>query len=828
MASLVRPASCLSGGGRLPCRFRVTTRGDAFQQVPHALVPGDVDRSRTLSPSVETAAEKAQSPPPRTESGVGEGLFPRPGPGPQNAPPVPAGTVRGPHPACAGPSAVRTAVSTDGNPARFTCALFACLSALLLAGCTATPRTSGTSFGPAGPPGAGIASTQAPVASADPWTLTTTTLDVSYRGTYLGNGTLGQRLMHQGTGWGPEGPLPAFMAGLYEEEHLVTLPSPTAVDLIAGDRHFMGDPRQIRSFRQELSLRAGTLTTDAVWDTGQGALRVVIRTFVARHDPALAQVQLRLRAARPLDLRLVTGGALGGDFEAPQVTAHGDGVELLATTHRGRVPLAQVDRVTARGFAIGRPSVNTDGAASRSLRLPGSGEVVITRIVATLAGDAGGSASDPGRLLDRARQLASRAAAAGDEALFARHRAAWERLWQSDVEIEGAPQDQQAVRSFLFYLLQSARAGGDASIPPMGLSGDAFGGHIFWDAETWIFPALLAFHPDLARPLLEYRFRTLPAARANARAAGCAGASYAWESAANGTEQAPEPFRHGRHVTADVALAVWQYYAATRDRTWLAAHGWPILQATAEYWVSRARPVGKGDRFGITQVTTPDENAGLVNNSAWVNFAARCNLEAAAAAAAALGRPADPRWTRLARGLILTRDPATGLLREHDAYRGLKIKQADTLLLLYPGALQLPKAEKERLYDYYAPRAITAGPAMTDSIHAIVAAALGRPEEAYRQFQASCQPFLRPPFLMFSEKRSRDNLYFLTGAAGSLQAVLYGFGGLRLGDPDCATDDPLLPPAWQSLTLRGVAWQGRRYDRVIRRGQAPRWEVRRG
>jgi hypothetical protein len=41
----------------------------------------------------------AQRPPSHTDSGVGGGLSPRPGSGPQDAPPVPAGTVRGPHPA---------------------------------------------------------------------------------------------------------------------------------------------------------------------------------------------------------------------------------------------------------------------------------------------------------------------------------------------------------------------------------------------------------------------------------------------------------------------------------------------------------------------------------------------------------------------------------------------------------------------------------------------------------------------------------------------------------------------------------------------------------
>jgi trehalose/maltose hydrolase-like predicted phosphorylase len=663
-------------------------------------------------------------------------------------------------------------------------------------------------------------------------------IDPDDRGAFLGNGTLGLRVRQQGTGWWhpsttgreeaqgpgrasseafPAGPLPAFMAGLYEDEHLVTVPAPTAIDLVVGDRHFMADPGHIRNFRQTLSLREGVLTTEADWDTGAGNLRVAIRTLVARHDPHLSMVELRLRAGKAMELRLLRASEPGGDFEGATWSVRDDSFELQARTRQGGVRFAQVDRLLVGDSPVAPGNASPSEIGERRVPLSAASEVVVTRFVGTANGR---DVADP---LAAARKSVATAASGGGENLFAQHREAWARLWESDIEIEGAPKDQLVARTLLFYLRQNARPGGDASIPPMGLTGDAFGGHIFWDAETWIFPALLAFHPEMARPLLDYRYRTLPAARANAHAEGMPGASYAWESAATGTEQGPEPYRNGRHVTADIALAVWQYYAATGDRGWLAERGWPILQATAEYWVGRASR--SGGRFGIKRVTTPDENAGIVDNSAWVNFAARRNLEISADVGNLLGRPVNPRWLQVAKGLTLPRDPQTGLIREHDSYRGVKIKQADTLLLLFPGGLSLPAEEQARLYDYYAPRAIEVGPAMTDSIHAIIAARLGRADEAYRQFRDSYEPFLRPHFLLFSEKRTRDNLYFLTGAAGTLQSILYGFGGLRLGDADQPTEKALLPPPWKSLTLRGVSWQGRRYDRVVRAGQKAEWRA---
>jgi trehalose/maltose hydrolase-like predicted phosphorylase len=72
---------------------------------------------------------------------------------------------------------------------------------------------------------------------------------------------------------------------------------------------------------------------------------------------------------------------------------------------------------------------------------------------------------------------------------------------------------------------------------------------------------------------------------------------------------------------------------------------------------------------------------------------------------------------------------------------------------------------------------------------------------------------------VFSEKRTRDNLQFLTGASGSLQTILYGFAGLQLKDSPSPTFQPQLPAAWTGLTLRRLSWRGKQYDVVVRRSQ---------
>ena len=55
-------------------------------------------------------------------------------------------------------------------------------------------------------------------------------------------------------------------------------------------------------------------------------------------------------------------------------------------------------------------------------------------------------------------------------------------------------------------------------------------GGVFWDQDTWMYPAILALHQDLAKVILDTRKRTISAAIRNAKFWGYKGLKYAWES----------------------------------------------------------------------------------------------------------------------------------------------------------------------------------------------------------------------------------------------------------------------------------------------------------
>lgn len=238
-------------------------------------------------------------------------------------------------------------------------------------------------------------------------------------------------------------------------------------------------------------------------------------------------------------------------------------------------------------------------------------------------------------------RLTAFAAVEGVERLWSKHIAAWDQLWESDIVIEGDLQSQQDIHSMLYHTYAFVREGSGLSCSPMGLSGFGYNGHVFWDADTWIFPALLLLHPELAESMIEYRYQRLDAARHNAFMHGYKGAMYPWESSDKGNEDNTVTNIYGpfeNHITGDVAMAAWQYYAVTQDLEWLRQKGFPILSAAAEYWVSRSEPNEAGE-YEIRNVIGADEwnqnpqGGKNVNNNAYTNGVAKSTLEAACKAA---------------------------------------------------------------------------------------------------------------------------------------------------------------------------------------------------
>jgi trehalose/maltose hydrolase-like predicted phosphorylase len=439
------------------------------------------------------------------------------------------------------------------------------------------------------------------------------------------------------------------------------------------------------------------------------------------------------------------------------------------------------------------------------------------------------------------------AAAVGFDRLLTDHRQAWARRWDdADVVIEGDDELQLGVRFALFHLMASVADGGEAPVGARGLSGTGYGGHVFWDADTFVLPFLAATHPEAARAMLEYRLRRLPAALDAARSIGRAGARFPWESAHTGFDVTPRsardrsgrvvPIRTGQleeHIVADVSWAACCYMDWSGDEEFARGPGLDILVETARYWASRIRVEADGSAH-IYGVVGPDEYHEPVDDNAFTNVMARWNLRRAAVAMEAADEDAvvDERrtWTDLADALVDGYDADTGIYQQFAGFNRLEpliiaelaphrpiaadlllgaertrgaqvIKQADVLMIHHLLPDEAVPGSLEPNLRYYEPRTAH-GSSLSPAIHASLHARA-------RDFDRSLEA------LRIAARMDLDDLtgstsegLHLATMGGTWQAIAFGYLGLR-PHAGMLRIDPVLPPSWSAIEMR-VRFRGSR------------------
>ncbi|WP_437896095.1 glycoside hydrolase family 65 protein [Sorangium sp. So ce124] len=465
-------------------------------------------------------------------------------------------------------------------------------------------------------------------------------------------------------------------------------------------------------------------------------------------------------------------------------------------------------------------------------------------------------------------ELSSRAMAD----VLGEHTRAWAERWRhADVEIDGAPRIERALRFALYHLIGAANPDDPrCSIGARGLSGEAYRGHVFWDTETFLVPFYTHCYPEAARALLLYRHRTLAGARRKAKALGYEGALYAWESADTGDETTPAlvvtPFgevvrvlsgEQEHHISADIAYAVHAYVRATGDLDFQRGEGAEILIETARFWASRAE-LGPDGRAHIRRVIGPDEYHETVDDNAFTNWMARHNLRVAAALvqrdaarADVLARldlrPDEPdHWRDVADRLLLGIDPQTGLIEQFAGYFGLApfsiadyavrsapvdvllgrertqacqvVKQADVVQLIALLWSAVAASARRDNFLYYEPRTAH-GSSLSPSAHALVAARLDLHAHAERYFEQTADIDLG------NTMGNAAGGVHIAAMGGLWQAVAFGVAGVTrvprsaLSEalphaPPCPDEDeaigiePHLLPGWRHLKIP-IAWRGR-------------------
>ena len=657
-------------------------------------------------------------------------------------------------------------------------------------------------------------------AAQDPFTMTATSYTTGYSPSYVGNGYVGTRIPAQGMGFVPNATVPTttIVAGVWQQtptqEVVSAAPLPGWDELRFTDNgtDYSLDQGTIANWQQSVDMQTGAITTSLDWSSPAGhTTHLQYDVLAALARPHVAAVRLRLTPAWTGTARVtdVLGSGASTDL-TPVSSSANPGHRQTTLTVKTQGTNVTVAYASQLAFSTKQLAMTANhGPRSASIAIDFATRSGTTYEFSKTVGIATSQdSSDPqGTAATEAKN------APAFTSLVSESQQAWADRWRSDIVLPDDPTLQREIRAAQFYLQESIRPGTDWSISPVGLSSSCYNDHVFWDAETWMYPSLLLLHPDVASSVVNYRANTIAGARANAQATGYDGTRFAWESANDGTEQTPtfaETRTYEQHITSDVAFAQWQYYLATGDKSWLESKGWPVLQGAADFWASRATSTGNGS-YAITGVEGPDEHHFNVDNEVYTNVAAITTMRLATQAATLLGKQPNPAWKTVADGLPVLLDPSSQIRPEFEGYTGDLVKQADVVMLTYPWEWSESQTIGLNDLNYYEQRTDPDGPAMTDSIHAIDSLALGVPGcPAYDLTQRSVKPFVQPPFDQFTEVRGGQGTFtFLTGEGGFLQTFLYGWSGFRWR-PDRIHLDPALPDQWAAsgLTLRGLAYQG--------------------
>lgn len=651
-----------------------------------------------------------------------------------------------------------------------------------------------------------------------------------YTPAYLGNGAIGLVTSPLAVGASH-----CFLAGVYDETpgdvpRIVSAPAWNTIEIYNGTHWLNSEAAAppVEGYDQTLDMYDGVLRTRYVWAQDNRRLTVRAEEFVSRDrsDSAAVRVTITPEFSGKIKIRL---GLHNWPARRRYALAKIEQLDPAAQKDQwliwypGVLQIGNVGGHTANGNALvwllGRApgthvvvgeavAAQWNSATAATARKEPAGEIAELALPAkpgasyTITLFAAFVTSGASDQEEAARRSADDLRRQGWDALLERHTGAWRKLWASDILVEGDPALQRTIHSMLFYLLGSVRKDLDISTAPMGLSSAGYYGHIFWDADTFLFPPLLILHPELARPMVAFRSRTREAARRNAKSNGFAGAMYPWEGGPDGAEATPrfagQNAKYENHINGDVALAAWQYWLATGDRQWLEHDCWPILRDTADFWTSRVSYNARAKRYEIGKVVAVNESLIGVNNDAWTNAIAKKNLQLATTAARAVNQQPNPKWLEIANAMY--------------------VPESDSSLLWFPLGMRFSRERTQRAIGsmlQWIQRGET-GAMMGGEFYPILAAQLGDRKSIAEMLLPLSAAYLRSPFQVIAETPQNQNTNFITGAGAFLQQFVFGYTGLRLTKDGLEQQfSPVLPPGVSKLTLKNISVRGKRETLVF-------------
>jgi alpha,alpha-trehalose phosphorylase len=733
------------------------------------------------------------------------------------------------------------------------------------------------------------------VYGVDPWSIPERTLDLDLLAQTesifaLSNGHIGLRgNLDEGE---PSGRSGTFLNGFYESrplpyaeagygdpesgETIINVTNGKVLRLLVDDEPFDLRYGTLEHHERTLDLRSGTLRREVHWlsPAGQG---VIVRStrLVSFVQRAVAAIEYEVEPYNG-NARIVVQSELIANepLAEPDTTKDPRAAAALRKPlqgefhghHKLRAGLVHVTRASQLRVAagmdhvVGGPREIVTGTESEKdlARVTFATDLhrgERMRIVKFLAYGWSSRRSVPA-MRDQTDAALAAVMHTGWDELVRSQRAYLDDFWAgADVELDGAPALQQAMRFALFSVLQSAARAEGRAIPAKGLTGRGYDGHSFWDMETYTLPMLTYVAPSAARDALLWRHSTLDMARARARELRIGGATFPWRTISGKECSGYWPAGTAAfHINADIADAVRRYIAATGDAEFEAAEAIELLVETARLWRSLGHHDVAGN-FRIDGVTGPDEYSAIADNNVYTNLMAARNMRTAADLCAHHGKRAAElgvdeeeiaAWRDAAAAMVIPYDEELGVTQQcelfthyrhwdfartppehyplllhypyYKLYSSQVIKQADLVFALYACGDHFSAEQKARDFEYY--EAITVrDSSLSACVQAIVAAEVGHVDLAYDYLDETAFIDLRD--LAFNTK---DGIH-LAALAGTWLVAVAGFGGMR-DTGDRLRFAPRLPAAIARMSFR-LVYRGRKLRVTVGRTEA-RYELLEG
>ncbi|MDT5348434.1 MAG: alpha,alpha-trehalose phosphorylase [Mycobacterium sp.] len=651
-------------------------------------------------------------------------------------------------------------------------------------------------------------------------------------------------------------PLPYAEAGYgYPEagQTVVDVTNGKIIRLMVNDEPFDVRYGELIDHERILDFRAGTLTRRAHWRSPTGKqVKVVSTRLVSLTNRSVAAIEYVVEAVEEfvrvtVQSELVTNEDQPETSDDPRVSAILDN-PLEAVDHEiteTRALLMHRTRASALMMAAamdhevevpGRVEVTVDARAdlARTTVICGLRPGQKLRIVKYMAYGWSSLRSRPA-LRDQAAAALHSARYSGWEGLLDSQRNYLDEFWESaDVEVEGDPESQQAVRFGLFHLVQASARAERRAIPSKGLTGTGYDGHAFWDTEGFVLPVLTYTLPHAVADALRWRASTMDLAKERAAELGLDGASFPWRTIRGQECSAYWPAGTAAwHINAVIAMAFERYRIVTGDHSLEEDCGLAVLIETARLWMS----LGHHDRHGVWHldgVTGPDEYTAIVRDNVFTNLMAAHNLLSAADACVRHPDAAGERnvtteemaaWRDAGGAVHIPYDEELGVHQQcegfttfaewdfqtnatyplllHEAYVRLYpaqvIKQADLVLAMQWQSHAFTPEQKARNVDYYERRMVRDS-SLSACSQAVMCADVGHLELAHDYAYEAALIDLRD-----LHQNTRDGLH-MASLAGAWMALVIGFGGLR-DDEGIMSLDPQLPDGISRLRFR-LRWRG--------------------